>query len=58
MPGQDTNIYGWILTKAWEMMSIEFTINGFTTSFAQVYCFSLICILVLRAICFYLFTVR
>ena len=52
------NAYGWIFEKAWEMMSIEFTINGFTTSWAQVYCFSLICILLLRAVCFYLFTVR
>lgn len=55
---EDMNAYGWIFQKAWEMMSIEFTINGFTTSWAQVYCFSLICILMLRAICFYLFTVR
>ena len=52
------NAYGWIFQKAWEMMSIEFTINGFTTSWAQVYCFSLVCILLLRAVCFYLFTVR
>lgn len=55
---EGVNAYGWIFQKAWEMMSIEFTINGFTTSWAQVYCFSLICILMLRAVCFYLFTVR
>ena len=50
--------YGWIIQKAWEMMSIEFTINGFTISYAKVWLFSVLCILVLRAICFYLFTVR
>lgn len=55
---EGVNAYGWIFEKAWEMMSIEFTINGFTTSWAQIYCFSLICILLLRAVCFYLFTVR
>lgn len=55
---EDQNAYGWIIQKAWEMMSIEFTINGFTISYAKVWLFSVLCILVLRAICFYLFTVR
>ena len=52
------NAYGWIILKAWELMSIEFTINGFTISYAKVFLFSLLCTLCLRAICFYLFTVR
>lgn len=48
------NPYGYIIQKAWELMSIEFTINGFTISYAKVFCFSLLCILVLRAIFVYL----
>lgn len=49
------NAYGFIFQKAWELMSIEFTINGFTISYAKVFCFSLLCILVIRAIVVYLF---
>ena len=48
------NQYGYIFQKAWEMMSIEFTINGFTISYAKVFCWSLLTILVLRAILVYL----
>lgn len=55
---EGVNAYGWIISKAWEMMCIEFTINGFTISYGQVYVFSLLVILVLRGIFFYLFNVR
>lgn len=47
------NDYTYIFQKAWEMMSIEFTIYGFTISYAKVFIFSLLCILVLRAICIF-----
>lgn len=47
------NDYAYIFQKAWEMMSIEFNINGFTISYAKVFLFSLLCILVVRAICIF-----
>lgn len=52
------NAYGWIIQKAWEMMCIEFTINGFTISYGKVWLFSILVILCLRGIFFYLFNVR
>lgn len=58
MPGPEENVYGWIITQAWNLMCTEFTINGFTISYGKVWLFSILCILCLRAVCFYLFTVR
>ena len=55
---EGVNAYGWIISKAWEMMCTEFTINGFTISYGKVYVFALLVTLCLRAICFYIFTVR
>lgn len=48
------NQYSYIFQKAWEIMCIEFTINGFTISYGKVFVFSLLCILVLKAIFIYL----
>lgn len=45
--------YSVVFQKAWEIMSIEFTINGFTTSYAEIFIFSLLVILVVRAIFVY-----
>ena len=45
--------YSFVFQKAWEIMSIEFTINGFTTSYAEIFVFSLLVILVVRAIFVY-----
>ena len=45
--------YSIVFQKAWEIMSIEFTINGFTISYAKIFVFSLLVILVIRAIFVY-----
>ena len=52
------NYFQQILNAAWSLMSIDFTMYGFTFSFADVFCLVLLVTLCLRAICFYLFTVR
>ena len=45
--------YSIVFQKAWEIMSIEFTINGFTISYVKIFVFSLLVILVIRAIFVY-----
>ena len=54
----ETNYFTQIMNSVWVLMSTEFTIYGFTLSYASVFCWSLLVILCLRAVCFYLFTVR
>ena len=55
---EDVNNFQQIMSYTWDLFNTEFTIYGFTLSYAKVFCFTLLCILCLRAVCFYLFTVR
>ena len=46
--------YGaYIFQSAWNLMCTEFVINGYTISYGKVFAFSLLCILVIRAIFVY-----
>ena len=47
-------MYADIFAAAWDLMCTQFTINGFTISYGAVYVFSLLCILLIRAIFLYL----
>lgn len=50
----ETNNFTTIMQAAWNLMCTEFTIYGLTLSWGSVFCWSLLVVLCLRAICNYL----